>query len=141
MQLLITSEFNEERLLALFILQQQYKMGNDLEKKNIYQFYFKHMHHINNWNLVDASAANIVGAQVYADKEHNILFSLAKSDIIWERRIAIIATFYFIKNNLFSPTIEISQLLLKDSHDLIHKAVGWMLREIGKRNHTALKNF
>lgn len=137
LKLLISSEFNEERLLALFILQHQYIS----DKRNIYQFYLDNLRYINNWNLVDASAESIMGAQVYANEDHSILLKLAKSNVLWERRIAIIATFYFIKNNLFSHTIEISILLLKDSHDLIHKAVGWMLREVGKRNHIILQEF
>lgn len=131
----ITSTINEERQFALFILTARYKT----DPQNVFDFYIKHMEHVNNWNLVDASAHLIIGPYVKDDRA--LLYKLAKSEIMWERRIAIVATWHFIKNNDFQTTIEISEILLNDKHDLIHKAVGWMLREVGKKDTTHLKNF
>lgn len=138
-QNLISSEFNEERLLALFILINRYQK-NESERQRIYDFYLKNIKHINNWNLVDASAHYIIGAHII-NKNKKILIELAKSKNLWERRIAIISTWYFIRQNQFSHTIKIAKLLLNDPHDLIHKSVGWMLREIGKRNQDCLIDF
>ena len=138
-QKLIASEFNEERLLALFILINRYQK-NESERQSIYDFYLKNIKHVNNWNLVDASAHYIIGAHI-VNKNKMILADLAKSKVMWERRISIVATWYFIKQNQFSHTIEIANLLLNDEHDLIHKAVGWMLREMGKRDQNCLINF
>ena len=102
------------------------------QQKKIYNFYISHTKHINNWDLVDLSAPNIVG-EYLIDKNRAILFKLAKSKSLWERRIAILATFAFIKNHRSKDALAIAKMLLTDKHDLIHKAVGWMLREIGKR--------
>lgn len=129
----IRSPLNEERLLALFILTHQYQINNDSQRAACYQFYMKHLKHVNNWNLVDASAHLILGAHVFQG-DKNILLTLAKSDNLWERRIAIVSTWYFIRNNELSWTFKIAKLLLQDHQDLIHKAVGWMLREAGKRS-------
>ena len=136
---LITSQINEERLLALFILIHQYKKADCTQKNKLYTFYMRHIKHINNWNLVDASAHSIVGAHIQKDK--SVLIKLAHSKNIWERRIAIVATWYFIRSNECSWTFKIAHILLADSHDLIHKAVGWMLREAGKRNQDTLITF
>jgi len=137
---LIASEFNEERLLALFILIHQYNKAETLEQAIIYTFYMDNLRHINNWNLVDSSAHLILGAHIHnADK--TMLITLAQSRTMWERRIAIVATWYFIKKNNLEWTFKISELLLSDSHDLIHKAVGWMLREAGKKNLAQLITF
>lgn len=138
-QKLISSEFNEERLLALFILISRYQK-NEFERNDIYDFYIKNIKKINNWNLVDASAYHIVGAHI-SSKNKTLLIDLAKSKNMWERRISIIATFYFIRENKFQDAVKISTLLLNDEHDLIHKAVGWMLREIGKRDQNYLTVF
>ena len=135
---LITSIFNEERFLALVILTMQYQKAQD--KEFFYNFYLNNIKYVNNWNLVDASAHHIIGAYL-CDKEKDYLFILTKSDILWERRIAIVATWYFIKNNKLDTTFEIAKLLLNDKHDLVHKAVGWMLREAGKKDATQLINF
>ncbi|WP_323811256.1 DNA alkylation repair protein [Rickettsia conorii] len=135
---LITSEFNEERFLALAILIMQYQTAQD--KEFLYNFYLNNIKHVNNWNLVDASAHHIIGAYLW-DKEKDYLFTLTKSEILWERRIAIVATWYFIKNNTLDTTFEIAKLLLNDKHDLMHKAVGWMLREAGKKDEKQLIDF
>ncbi|MBI2641264.1 DNA alkylation repair protein, partial [Candidatus Roizmanbacteria bacterium] len=127
------SKIHEERLIGLLILVEQFKKGNEKEKKAIFDFYLRHTAHINNWDLVDLSAHQIVGAYLL-DKEYSLLLRLARSKNIWERRIAIIATFFFIRSDLFEATFDIAQILLNDTNDLIHKAVGWMLREVGKRN-------
>lgn len=119
---LITSEFNEERFLALAILIMQYQTAQD--KEFLYNFYLNNIKHVNNWNLVYASVHHIIGAYLW-DKEKDYLFTLTKSEILWERRIAIVATWYFIKNNTLDTTFEIAKLFLNDKHDLMHKAVGW----------------
>lgn len=139
-QLLIESSINEERLLALCILTDQYKKADIQTKEQLYQFYLNNLSHVNNWNLVDASAHLIIGAHLFK-KNKNLLCSLAQSTIMWERRIAIVATYYFIRNNELEWTFTIASLLINDTHDLIHKAVGWMLREAGKRNQTTLTTF
>lgn len=135
---LITSEFNEERFLALAILIMQYQKAQD--KEFFYNFYLNNIKYVNNWNLVDASAHHIIGAYLW-DKEKDYLFTLTKSEILWERRIAMVATWYFIKNNQLDITFEIAKLLLNDKHDLMHKAVGWMLREAGKKDEKQLIDF
>lgn len=133
-KVLLTSSYHEERFLALVILVLQYNKKDLQTKKEIYRFYLKYRKHINNWDLVDTSAHHIVGCHLYNKKDRIILNELAQSNLLWDRRIAIIATFYFIKNYQYEDTLRLSRLLLFDKEDLIHKAVGWMLREIGKRN-------
>lgn len=128
---LIQSKIHEERMTALFILVDKYKTTN--HKKIIFHFYLRNTKYINNWDLVDLSAPNIVGIHLL-DKNRKILYGLAKSESIWERRIAVLATFQFIKNNQFDESLKIAEMLLFDDHDLIQKAVGWMLREVGKRD-------
>jgi 3-methyladenine DNA glycosylase AlkD len=140
LQKLLQSKINEERLLALIILVQQYKEADENNKEIIYKFYIKNLKHVNNWNLVDSSAHFIIGAHL-CDKNRRSLITLARSDIMWERRIAIVSTWYFIRNNDLTCTFDIAALLINDSHDLIHKAVGWMLREAGKRNQIELMKF
>ena len=129
LQELLNSKVHEHRLTALIILTIQYKNN----KEEIFNFYINNTKNINNWDLVDVTAPNIVGKYLL-DKERTILYKLANSNHLWEKRISIISTFEFIRNNQFDDTLKISEILLKDNHDLIHKAVGWMLREIGKRN-------
>lgn len=133
LQKLLDSKIHEERLTAVLILVQKYlKSEIDLEKDEIYNFYLRNTKNINNWDLVDLSADKIIGS--YLEKrDKNILQKLAFSKNIWERRIAIMSTFYFIKQGQSKETLEIARRLLRDEHDLIQKAVGWMLREIGKR--------
>lgn len=137
-KVLIMSPFNEDRLLALFILIFQYETPSF--KEECYQFYRKNLKYVNNWNLVDASAHLIMGEYLFK-KERLLLLSLAASDSLWERRIAIVATWYFIRHNDLEWTFKISERLLNDSQDLIHKAVGWMLREAGKKDLSQLRDF
>jgi 3-methyladenine DNA glycosylase AlkD len=139
-QELLNSQFHEERLIGLFILVEQYRKADAVRKQIIYKFYIKNVKRVNNWDLVDLSAEKIIGAYLM-DKDKKVLFKLAKSKNLWERRIAIMSTFHFIKNGLFEITLEIAKILLKDEHDLIHKAVGWMLREIGNRDLTIEENY
>ncbi len=132
-QELLCSKIHEERLAALMILVIRFTKCSREEKKIIYNLYLKNTHNINNWDLVDLSASKIVGGYLI-DKDKKILEKLASSKILWERRIAMMAAFQFIKANQFKTALLIAGKLLHDEHDLIHKAVGWMLREIGKRN-------
>lgn len=140
LQFLLDSKIHEERMIALLILVKRYKKSNEEQKGKIFDFYLQNSRNINNWDLVDLSAPNIPGNYLL-EKPKDILYSLAKSKNLWEKRIAIISTAAFIKNNEFQDALKISEILLKDSHDLIHKAVGWMLREIGKRNKEAEESF
>jgi len=137
---LLNSNIHEYRLVALVILIEQFKKGDSEIKEKIFRFYLKNYKNINNWDLVDISAPNIVGEWL-KDQPKEILYTLAKSKNLWQKRIAIIATLSFIKTQNFDETFKISKLLLKDRHDLIHKAVGWMLREVGKRNEKKEKEF
>ena len=137
---LLKSPIHEERLAALFILVAQYRKAKAPAREKIYKFYLKHKKWINNWDLIDLTAPLVVGDYL-SDKSKKPLHQMAKSKNLWERRIAIVATYQFIKKNHFSETLQISQTLLNDSHDLIHKAVGWMLREVGKKEQNAEENF
>lgn len=130
---LLTSKFHEERLLAVIMLADKYKRGGERDRKAIYALYMSNTQYINNWDIVDSSAHLIVGPYL-EEKSRNKLYALARSESLWERRIAIMATFHYIRNNEFGTTFDISELLVHDPEDLIHKAVGWMLREIGKRD-------
>lgn len=139
---LLNSKIHEERLISLFILVDKYKHSNEYNKGKIFDFYLANSKSINNWDLVDLSAPNIVGDFLIDKKdEREILYNLAKSDNLWEKRIAVLATFAFIRKNDFNDALKISEILLKDRHDLIHKAVGWMLREVGKKNIVVLERF
>lgn len=127
------SPIHEERLVALLILVNQFQKADEEKKKEIYEFYLAHTKQVNNWDLVDLSAPNIVSMYLL-DKSREVLYKLAKSSNLWERRIAVLGTFAFItKKKEYEETFKIAELLLHDKHDLIHKAVGWMLREVGKR--------
>lgn len=137
---LIKSKIHEQRLVALLILIEKYKKGSDIERQKYYNFYLKNTLYINNWDLVDLSAPNIVGNYLL-DKPRAVLHKLARSGNLWERRIAVIAVFSFIRENDFKDILKLAKLLLNDEHDLIHKAVGWMLRETGKRDQTVLEKF
>ena len=139
-QELLKSKTHEHRLTGLIILSNKYKESKEEEKANIFNFYLKNTKNINNWDLVDITAPNIVGHFLF-DKKKNILYDLARSDDLWERRIAIVSTFDFIRKQEFQETLALSEILLDDKHDLIHKAVGWMLREIGKKDKAVLENF
>ncbi len=129
---LLHAKFHEYRLTAVIILTEKYKKSTESERIKIYSFYIKNARYINNWDLVDASADKIVGAYLF-DKSREKLYELAKSSNLWEKRIAIIATYQFIKQKEYKDTVGIAEILLHDKHDLIQKAVGWMLREVGKR--------
>ncbi|MCX5678978.1 MAG: DNA alkylation repair protein [Candidatus Omnitrophica bacterium] len=131
-EILLRSPIHEERLSALLILVLKFEKGSAREKAEIYRTYLKNTEYINSWDLVDLTADRIAGAFL-KDRDKAILYKLARSENMWERRIAIIATFHFIKNGSFRHTFAIAKVLLSDDHDLIHKAVGWMLRETGKR--------
>jgi len=137
---LLQSRIHEYRLTALLILIDKYKKADGKIKTEIVNYYLKYTKYINNWDLVDLSADKILGDYLL-NKDKNVLYKLAKSKNLWEKRIAILATFHFIKNNRFKDTLAISKILLNDKHDLIRKAVGWMLREIGKRDQAVLENF
>ena len=137
---LLTSSIHEERLLALLLLILNFAKVEQEQQKRIYNLYLVHTGYINNWDLVDISAEHIIGAFLF-DKDKNPLYRLARSESLWSRRISIMSTFYFIKQNSFSETLKIAALLLHDKEDLIHKAVGWMLREIGKRDRVVEEQF
>ncbi len=137
---LLTSKYHEERFLALVLLSTRYKKVES-SRQLIYRFYLQHKKYVNSWDLVDTSAHNIIGHYLFSEKDKSLLFKLANSKNIWDRRIAIISSFYFIKNNYFVDSINLSKKLLFDKEDLIHKATGWMLREIGKRELSVLEDF
>jgi len=126
------SRFHEERLFALLVLVDQFARGDEKTKKEIFETYLNNTAYINNWDLVDLTADRIVGAYL-EHRSKTILLKLARSKSLWERRISILATFHFIKKGQSEWTLKIAEKLLEDKHDLMHKAVGWMLREVGKR--------
>lgn len=134
-QQLLISNIHEHRLIALIILVDRFKKADPIEQKGIYDFYLKNKQHVNNWDLVDTSAPYIVSMYLLdKPKERTILYELAESKSLWDRRISIMGTFAFItKNSEYKDTFAICELMLGDKEDLIHKATGWMLREIGKR--------
>ena len=137
---LLSSEFHEERLFSLLILVLQFFRGNEKERRTIYEGYLKNTRFVNNWDLVDSSAVKIVGAYLL-ERSRAPLYRLVHSKNLWERRISIIATFYFIKRNDVGDTLKLSEILKQDPEDLIHKAVGWMLREIGNRDRAIEEGF
>lgn len=137
---LLRSEYHEERLFALLLLIDAYQRGNADIQQACYDLYLAHTAHINNWDLVDTSAPHIVG-DFLAGRPRQVLNQLVVSPSLWERRIAIIATFHFIRCNEFTDTLRLAEQLLGDTHDLMHKAVGWMLREVGKRDLATEEGF
>jgi len=137
---LLQSAIHEERFLALVILKQKYRKGSLGEQSEIYEKYLDNTQYINNWDLVDTSAEHIVGAYL-SNRSRRPLYDLARSNCLWERRIAIMATFHFIRNDEFDETLKLAGMLVSDTEDLIHKAVCWMLREIGKRDRSAEESF
>jgi len=137
---LLQSKWHEERLLALVILVDQYGGGDEKARDAIYKLYLASTSRINNWDLVDCSAPQIVGGHLEA-RSRKPLYRLVKSKSVWERRIAILATHHFIRRGEFDDTFALAESLLDDKHDLIHKAAGWMLREVGKRDRAALEKF
>lgn len=140
-EILLKSEYHEKRLLALIILIDLFNKKEN--RKNIVEFYLNNTKYINNWDLVDISCYKILGKYIIENNnmDYDILIRLSKSDILWERRIAIVSTMIFVKNNIFEPTLIISKNLLKNEHDLINKAVGWLLREVAKKDAFILKEF
>ena len=140
LQILLDSKIHEERLISLLILVAKYDKADEKERENIYAFYKKNSKKINNWDLVDLSAPKIIGAHLL-NRDKKILYKYAYSKNLWQKRISIISTYSFIKNRDFKTTLEISDILLNDDHDLIHKAVGWMLREVGKQDMNTLEKF
>lgn len=130
---ILKSDYHEERLFALFLLVHQFSKADSVLGKKIVKAYLDHTRFINNWDLVDSSAHHILGCYLF-DKSRRQLYQLAESNSLWERRIAMIATYYFIKRDDFDDALKLAELLLADQHDLIHKVSGWMLREIGNRN-------
>ena len=140
LQELLKSKIHEYRFTALVILISKYRKAEGSGKKEIFDFYMKNTGYINNWDLVDLSAPRIVGDYLL-NSERSILYKLAKSNSLWARRISILSTFAFIDNNDFEDALNISELLLHDEHDLIHKAVGWALREVGKKDQNVEEQF
>ena len=138
--IILESEYHEERLFALLMLVKIFTKGNEKKKTQIYNLYLQNTKHINNWDLVDSSASQIVGDYL-ENRDKKILYELAESQNLWERRISIISTFHLIRNNHFSDILNIAKILKQDKEDLIHKAVGWMLREVGNRNIEIEKNY
>jgi 3-methyladenine DNA glycosylase AlkD len=140
-QLLLDSETHEIRFAGLSILIEKYNNGDEKIKKKIFDLYLKNIKkNINNWDLVDLSCPQIIGNFLF-DSERDVLYKLSKSSNLWERRVAMISTFYFIKRNDFKDTLRLAEILLNDKHDLINKAVGWMLREVGKRDIEVERKF
>ncbi len=139
---LIKSKIHEHRQVALFLMVYRYEIEDKKGRNEIYNYYVKNIDRVNNWDLVDSSAPNIIGQYLYENpSKREVLYKWVKSEKLFVRRISIISTFYFIKKNYFLDSLKISKLLLKDKEDLIHKAVGWMLREIGKRDLKEETNF
>jgi 3-methyladenine DNA glycosylase AlkD len=137
---LLEGDWHEERLTALLILVLKYQRGNEATKEDIVHAYFANTKYVNNWDLVDSSAPYILGNWLL-NKDRVVLYEFAKSDLLWERRIAIIATLEFIRNSEFDDTLKLAELLLNDKQDLIHKATGWALRELGKSAPELLLEF
>lgn len=137
---LLHSKWHEERLLAVIILANQFSRGKSEQKKAIYDLYLENSQWVNNWDLVDSSAHLIVGPWLQ-DQPRKVLRKLARSSSLWERRIAMMATYHFIKQEDFADTLDLALILLNDDHDLIHKITGWMLREVGKRDQSVEEEF
>ncbi len=140
LQEVLKSPIHEDRLLALVILTLQFAKASPEGQQKIFNFYLKNKKFINNWDLVDVTTPAIVGGWLF-NRDRKILDSLVMSKRLWDRRIALLSTFYFIRNGDFQDALRFARLLLKDREDLIHKAAGWMLREIGKRDRLVLRNF
>jgi len=137
---LLDDALHECRLTALFIMVDQFRRGDEPQREAIVEVYFEKMDRVNNWDLVDSSADKTLGAHL-EDKDRSVLDELAAADHLWRQRIAIVATYHFIRQEDFKDTLRISKTLLNHEHDLIHKAVGWMLREVGNRNQKTLERF
>jgi 3-methyladenine DNA glycosylase AlkD len=140
-QLLIDSKFHEVRLAGFLFLVKQFKKANKKEQKEIFDFYLKNASKANNWDLVDVTCRDVIGSYLLDKEGRGELYRLADSKNLWEQRIAIVSTWTFIKHRQFDDTLAIAEKLLHHKHDLIHKAVGWMLREVGKKNKSILIDF
>lgn len=138
---LLKDEIHECRLCALVILTNKYNKANELDRFEILNFYISHTNYINNWDLVDISAHKIVGEWFKNREDRSLIYQLADSDLLWDQRIAIVSTFTLIRNNDFNDILSLSEKFLSHKHDLIHKACGWMLREVGKRDEVVLTYF
>ena len=138
---LLKDEIHECRLCALVILTNKYSKANELDRFEILNFYISHTNYINNWDLVDISAHKIVGEWFKNREDRSLIYQLADSDLLWDQRIAIVSTFTLIRNNDFNDILSLSEKFLSHKHDLIHKACGWMLREVGKRDEAVLTYF
>ncbi len=139
-QKLLDSKVHEHRLVGLLILVDKFKNSDEKGKGDIFNFYLKNTRNINNWDLVDLTAHKIVGAFL-EDKKKDKIYELAESKDLWEKRISVLSCFWYIKDEEFKDALRISEILLNDKHDLIHKAVGWMLREIGKKDQDVEEKF
>jgi 3-methyladenine DNA glycosylase AlkD len=137
---MIRSEVHEDRSLALFLLVDSFASADEVGQKRLVDFYLKNLRFVNNWDLVDGSAPNLLGAYCFLH-DKDILFRLVSSPRLWDRRVAVLSTLYFIRLGSFHDTLKMAETLLHDKEDLMHKAVGWMLREIGKRNERILEGF
>lgn len=139
---LLASKIHEVRMAGLIIMSMQMtsKATSVAYKKTVFNNYLKHSDKVNNWDLVDVSCRAVLGSYLY-DKPRDILYKLARSNNLWERRMAIVSTWYFISKGDFADTLKIAKILQSDSHDLIHKAIGWMLREVGKKDRSTLLKF
>jgi 3-methyladenine DNA glycosylase AlkD len=140
-QVLLDSKYHEVRLAGLLFLVKQFKKAKEAERKKIFDFYLKNARKANNWDLVDVTCRDVIGLYLLDKADRSILYRLAGSDNLWEQRIAIVSTWTFIKNKQFYDTLAIAEKLLTHKHDLMHKAVGWMLREVGKKNRQTLVDF
>jgi 3-methyladenine DNA glycosylase AlkD len=140
-QPLIHSEYHEARLAGLLFLVKQFKKAPESERKKIFDFYLKNARHANNWDLVDVTCRDVIGLYLLDKPDRTALYRLAKSSNLWEQRIAIVSTWTFIKYHQFADTLALSEKLLHHPHDLMHKAVGWMLREVGKKDRDTLRGF
>lgn len=138
---LLKDEIHECRFCAQVILTEQFNKGDETLRRKLVDLYLAHTKYINNWDLVDVSAHKIVGEWLKDKTDRSLLYTLAKSDLLWDRRIAVVATFTLIRNNDFADILNLSEYLLTDKHDLMHKACGWMLREVGKKNEPVLTGF
>jgi 3-methyladenine DNA glycosylase AlkD len=138
---LLNDPIHEMRLTGLLILVDRYQKGNNEVKQETVDFYLSHLKGVNNWDLVDSSAAQILGAHLLSQKDTSILNDFAESKDLWKQRIAMVSTYAFIKAGKYTETVRIAEILLHHQHDLIHKAVGWMLREMGKKDRTILETF
>ncbi|MBU1144493.1 MAG: DNA alkylation repair protein [Firmicutes bacterium] len=138
---LLENPIHEYRLCSLIIMTNQMKKASVEQQKQIVKFYLDHIEFVNGWDLVDTSASNVLGRYLLYTKEYKVLYELAKSNDLWKKRISIVSTWILIQNGILDVTIDLSKILLKEKHDLIHKAVGWMLREVGKKDIQLLNEF